>query len=204
MSTTCCQPLFVGPETGINNAFIEKNIILRNIHLEPLTTIPTGIATQTPTFPTPGPLTGPDGAVQTDISESAFDSIVGASGPYTGIGGAAASTVIAASVFDSIISAASTETGIVSAITGSTAPVTTATPVPMGQTSTTSGFPNSSATSSPSMSGSTSSSMVTSTAGSSSPAAVASPSPTSGANRRLAIPLFVFILWSLLVNTIWI
>lgn len=94
MSITSDHPSIGRSSLEAIEKWVEAAISKRDIHLEPITTIPTGVATQ--------PL---------DVSIP---------GSYTGIGDAA-STVIGASVFDSIISAAATETETVSAIGGSAA-----------------------------------------------------------------------------------
>ncbi|KAL9001788.1 MAG: hypothetical protein Q9188_005245 [Gyalolechia gomerana] len=156
MSITSDHPSIGRSSLEAIEKWVEAAISKRDIQLEPITTIPTGVATQ--------PL----------------DVLI--SGPYTGIGDAA-STVIGASVFDSIISAAATETETVSAIGGSaaTASNTPTSSAATGQMSTGRSSHDSPLTSSTSMDSSTMSGMATGAAGSGTPTAPDSPrSDTSG------------------------
>ncbi|KAI4130745.1 MAG: hypothetical protein LQ338_001581 [Usnochroma carphineum] len=198
MSTAYCSPADGRTDTKTIDGWIDDATYGADIHLEPITTVPNNNVAA----PTPSPLTGPNGAVQTDISESAFDSIVGAdtSGPFTGLGGAA-STVIGTSVFASLESAAATETAMVSALGQSSTTATT------GQTSVTTSMMGASSPATSSTTGGTSVASQTSpvggttssTVGSSSPTAVASPSSTSDASGLVAFQLWHYLLLSFLI-----
>ncbi|KAL9594595.1 MAG: hypothetical protein Q9179_005319 [Wetmoreana sp. 5 TL-2023] len=89
MSTAYCSPADGRTDTKTINGWIDGATFGADMRLEPLTVIATATTVPSLAGPQPHPITGSAGAVQTDIDES---------------------------VFDSLLSAASTETGYVSAI----------------------------------------------------------------------------------------